>query len=286
MVVSGVRSSCETRARNPSLARLAVSALCRRLVELERPLRLQGARAHHGEVGGQLRRHHRERAHMALLVGVDGTADEDHADHFVQPDQGNGQVHARCRGRSAGLPVLEHEPAQERGGGGGERGPLGRRGSGRRDQVRVTPGQGLEHRAPFVGDKRPEPLQHADHAGLEVVGRLQHLPDVVERAAERLVAGVAGSPVHGSRSGTGRPVSTPRSPSNGDPTRIPSLSTLSRRTSLACRTPRAFRTERPRSRRPSISTYLSWMTLSAANGEPRGPRAARSPGGPRPPCSC
>ena len=39
-----------------------------RLVELARSLRLQGASAQHGEVGGQLRRDHRERAHVLLLV--------------------------------------------------------------------------------------------------------------------------------------------------------------------------------------------------------------------------
>src|SRR6266851_4844517 len=184
---------------------------------------------------------------MQFLVRPFAAADEEDADHIVEPDERNREVAFRSlRGRSRGARVFLEELSED-----------------------------LEQRTLVVRQDLPQELERAEHALLGSLRRLQDLRRVVERPAKQLQArGLAPLYGHGRSffltfsTGSGSPVRTPRKPLKGDPTSTPFSVKFILRTSVACRTPRAFNTEMPRSRFPSSSTYLSWITLSAANEMP------------------
>src|SRR6185312_11654869 len=138
------------------------------------------------------------------------------------------------------------------------------------DRARLAPDSRLQQRALVVRHDGAKQLEDAPHALVGLVRRLEELCDIVERPGEELPSTEPGCRGHGSTLSvrTGSPVSTPRKPANAGSTSIPSALIVSRRTSVTCCTPLALRTEIPRSREPATSTYLSWMTLSAANETP------------------
>src|SRR5216684_1535522 len=214
---------------------------------------------------------------MQFLVRPFAAADEEDADHIVEPDERNREVAFRSlRGRSRGARVFLKELSEELEERGREFAPLGPR-HGRDDKHARSESQfPLEQRTLVVRQDLPQELERAEHALLGSLRRLQDLRRVVERPAKQLQArGLAPLYGHGRSffltfsTGSGSPVRTPRRPLKGDPTSTPFSVKFILRTSVACRTPRAFSTEMPRSRFPSSSTYLSWITLSAANEIPR-----------------
>ena len=139
--LSGVLSSCETSARNSSLARLAVSAACRASSSWRARSASRAAGAQHGKVGGQLRRDHRQPAHVPFFVGAVGAVHEKDADHLVEPDQRNGEVRPRRRGwPSEACPCSSTSRPRSAVDRGRERGLLGRRRSGRVTRRGSRPG--------------------------------------------------------------------------------------------------------------------------------------------------
>src|SRR5258708_2536812 len=208
---------------------------------------------------------------MPLVVGPFAPADEEDTDHLVEPDERYGEVDPpQQRGRPrCKRALLEHfaEQLDQRL---GELALLAGRHVWEGDQARIESGLRLQQRALLVRHELPEKIERAAHAFPRCLRRLEHLRDIAERPPHRLAVSLALSFDHGSRAptGVGSPVRTPRRPLNGVPTSMPKSLTFILRTSVACRTPRALSTEMPRSRRPSCSTYLSWIRLSAAKEMP------------------
>src|SRR5260370_18554009 len=210
---------------------------------------------------------------MPYLVRPFAAADEQDTDHFVEPDERNGEAAFRPpRERSRGARVLLEEPSEELDERGRELALLGRWHGRDRKQARSESQLPLEQRTLVVRQNLPQELERAEHAFFRSLRRLQDLRRVVERPAKQLqVRGLAPLYGHGRflvLTGSGSPVRTPRRPLSGYPTSMPFSVKFILRTSVACRTPRAFSREMPRSRFPSSSTYLSWITLSAANAMP------------------
>ena len=173
---------------------------------------------------------------MPLLVVPVAPADEENADHLVEPDQRHRQVGAPHDPRRLQLQgaLLEHLPVELHQRDGEPVLLLGRQGRQRR-QPRVGPRLRLEQRALLVRHQLAEQLDGAGHARLRSLGRLEHLRDVAQRPAQDLAVGLAPPWRHHSFAfkGVGRPVRTPRSPLNGSPTSMPFAVKFILRTSVA-----------------------------------------------------
>src|SRR5260370_14622314 len=188
---------------------------------------------------------------MQFLVRPFAAADEEDADHLVEPDERNRELAFRSlRWLFRGARVLLEELSEELDEHGREFALLGPRQGRNHGQARSESHLRIEQRTLVVRQDLPHELERAEHPLLHSLRRLQDLPGVVERPAEQVQArGLAPSCRHCSfvSTGSGSPVRTPRKPLKADPTSMPLSVKLILRTSVSCRTPRAFSTGMPRS---------------------------------------